>query len=323
MRRRDGLVGLAACAAWPLAQAQPTAPRLVGVLAPSTAAREAVTLQPFFDQMRRLGWVEGRNVLFERAYADDQYPRLEQLARELVARRPDLIFAPPLPAAVAARAATATIPIVFATGTDPVGAGLVKSLAHPGGNATGMISVVDSLAPKWLELLLELMPAVRRLGLLGHTNDTRLALDREALAPLLAERGIRLQVAVASSPQVFDGAVAQLLQQRVEVIVTHSSLSFNLRDRLFELLRGKRVAVVGHRAELAEAGALFSYGASLQGQIRRAAFVVDQILRGAKPADIPVQQPVEFDLVLNLKTARQLNVAVPRTMLLRANQVIE
>jgi putative ABC transport system substrate-binding protein len=141
--------------------------RSVAVLAPSTAAREAVTLKPFFDEMQRLGWVEGQTVLFDRAYAGDQYTELPRLAREIVARQPELIFAPPLPAAVAAKGATATIPIVFATGTDPVGVGLVHSLARPGGNATGRISVIESLAPKSLELLLQLMPAVRRVGLLG------------------------------------------------------------------------------------------------------------------------------------------------------------
>jgi putative tryptophan/tyrosine transport system substrate-binding protein len=300
-----------------------TNPRRIGVLAPSTAAREAVTLKPFFDEMRRLGWVESQTVLFDRAFADDQYTELPRLARELVARRPELIFAPPLPAAVAAKGATATIPIVFATGTDPVGVGLVQSLARPGGNATGMISVIESLTPKSLELLLQLMPAVRRVGLLGDPSDARLGQDRDALAPLLAARGMQLVVAGASQPQAFDAAVAQLLRERVEVIMTNSSLSFNLRDRLLELLRGKPVAVVGHRRELVESGALFSYGARLQEQIRRAAFVVDKILHGAKPGDIPVEQPMEFELVLNLRTARTLGVSVPQTMLLLANQVIE
>jgi putative ABC transport system substrate-binding protein len=318
--RRHLAVWLAS--AWATARAQALL-RRVGVLAPSTAAREAATLKPFFDEMQRLGWVEGQTANFDRAYADDRHNELPRLARELVARRPEVIFAPPLPAAVAAKEATATIPIVFATGTDPVGVGLVESLARPGGNATGMISVVDSLAPKSQELLLQLMPAVRRVGLLGDPADPRLGQDRDALAPLLAARGIRLVVAGASDPQAFDAAVAQLLRERVEVIMTNSSLSFNLRLRLFELLQGKPVAVVGHRRELVDAGALMSYGAPLREQIRRAAFVVDKILRGARPADIPVQQPMEFELVLNLKTARALGVTVPQVMLLRASQVIE
>jgi putative ABC transport system substrate-binding protein len=302
--------------------AQP-APRRVGVLAPSTAVREAVTLKPFFDEMESLGWVEGKQVVYDRAYADDKNHELPQLARELVARQPELIFAPPMNAAAAAKAATSTIPIVFATGADPVGAGLVQSLSRPGGNVTGMLSVIESLAPKSLELLLQIVPAPRSIGLLGDPTDARLTQDREALTPLLAARGIRLQVAAVSSAQAFDAAVMQLLDSRVAVILTNSSLTFNLRARLFELLNTRPVVVVGHRRELTEAGALFSYGAPLKGQIRRAAGVVDKVLRCARPADIPVQQPTEFDLVVNMRTARRLGIQVPQSLLLRANEVIE
>jgi putative ABC transport system substrate-binding protein len=224
---------------------------------------------------------------------------------------------------VAAKGATAAIPIVFATGTDPVGVGLVQSLSRPVGNATGRVSVIESLAPKSLELLLQLMPAVRRVGLLDDPGDARLGKDRDAFAPLGAAPGIQLVVASASHPKAFDVAVVQLLRERVEVIMTNSSLSFNLRSRLFELLRGKAVAVVGPRRKMVEAGALFSYGAPLQEQIRRSAFVVDKILRGAKPDDIPVEQPMEFELVLNLKTARTLGLSVPQSLLLQAAAVIE
>lgn len=314
---------LSACAVLPLG-AQAQAPlRRVGVLAPSTAAREAVKLKPFFDEMQRLGWVEGRSVSFDRVDADDQHQELPRLARELVARQPELIFAAALPAAVAARAATTTIPIAFATGTDPVGVGLVRSLARPGTNATGMISVIESLAPKSLEVLLQLMPAVRRVGLLGDPADPRLRQDREALAPLLAARGVRLTVAGAGHPQAFDVAVAQLLTERVDAIMTNSSLSFNRRDRLVELLRGRAVALVGTRREMVEAGALFSYGAPLHEQIRRSALVVDKILRGAVPGDFPVEQPTIFELVLNLRAAAALGIVVPQSLLLRADEVIQ
>lgn len=322
MRRRSALAALAMLG--PTVQAQdPAAPRRIGVLAPSTAAREALTLQPFFVQMAQLGWAEGGSVVYDRAYADDRYHELPRLARDLVARRPELIFAPPMPAAVAARAATATIPIVFATGTDPVRAGLVRSLAEPGGNATGMVSVVDSLAPKGLEVLLQLLPGLRRLGLLGDPSDARLALDREALAAPLAARGIRLVVAGATHPEAFDTAVAELLEQRVEAILTNSSLSFNLRGRLVELLRGRRVVLVGHRSEMVQAGALLSYGAALHDQIRRAALVVDRVLRGARPQDIPVEQPTLFELALNRRTARALGITIPARLALQATQVIE
>lgn len=155
-----------------LARAQrPAAMRRVGVRAPSTTSRKALTLQPFFQQMHQLGWVEGQTVSYDRAFADDRHQDLPQIAQALVARQPELIFAPPFSAAIAARGATATIPIVFATGTDPVGAGLVKSLAQPGGNATGIISVIDSLAPKALALLHQIAPYVRRLGSLGGPGN--------------------------------------------------------------------------------------------------------------------------------------------------------
>ncbi len=301
--------------------AQP--PRRIGVLAPSTAAREAVTLKPFFDQMAQLGWIEGATVRYDRRYADDQYHELPRLARELVARGPELIFAPPAPAAVAAKAATATVPIVFATGTDPVGTGLVKSMARPGGNATGLCSVIDSLAPKSLELLQQIAPAVRRIGLLGDRDDPRLRQDRDALAPLLAARGMQLVVGEATHPQAFDDAVAMLLREGVEAVMTNSSLSFNLRHRLVELLRGRRVAVVGHRSEMVDAGGLFSYGAVLGDQIRRAALVVDKILHGARPADIPVEQPMLFEFALNRRTAQALGITLSQQLLLRADRVVE
>lgn len=297
--------------------------RRIGVLAPSTAARETVTLKPFFDQMAQLGWVEGGAVSYERSFANDQYHALPQLARDLVSRQPELIFAPPAPAAVAAKAATGTIPIVFATGTDPVGTGLVASLARPGGNVTGLCSVIDSLAPKALELLLQIMPGVRRIGLLGDRDDARLQQDREALAPLLAAHAMQLVVGEATHPKAFDEAVAMLLHERVEVIMTNSSLSFNMRDRLIERLRGRRVAVIGHRSEMVDAGGLFSYGAVLTDQIRRAALVVDKILRGARPADIPVEQPTLFEFAVNRRTAKALGITLSQQVLLRADRVVE
>jgi putative ABC transport system substrate-binding protein len=301
-----------------IAPAQP-APRRVGVLAPSTAAREAVTLNPFFEEMRQLGWIEGQNITFDRVYADDRMEDLSQRAAELVARRPDLIYAPPQPAALAARRATASIPIIFATATDPVGAGLVGSLARPGGNATG-IGQFDSLAPKSLQLLREMLPRVRRVGLVGASGDPRFALDRDALKQLL---GAGLQAIPAQNPAEVEAALQTLVKSGVEAIFTTSSLLFNRRERVIELTLPQRVPVVGHRGEMAEAGALLSYSPSLAGQIRASAQFVDKVLRGANPAELPVQQPTKFELVVNLRTAGALGIEVPRTVLLRAERVIE
>lgn len=322
-QRRGFLLASAMGLAWCGHATANTGARRIGVLAPSTAAREALTLKPFFDEMARLGWAEPMNAQYDRVYADDRYQDLPRLARTLVSRQPELIFAPPLPAAVAARQATRDIPIVFATGTDPVGAGLVDSLARPGGNATGMISVIESLTPKSLGLVLELIPGMRRVGLLGDLGDDRLRQDRLALAPLLQARGIQLVVGEATDPKSLEQAVANLLAQRVEAVLTNSSLTYNQRDRLAHLVQGARAVLVGHRSEMADAGALFSYGASLADQIRRSAGVVDRILRGARPADIPVEQPMIFELVLNLKAARELGLNIPAAIRLRANRVIE
>jgi putative ABC transport system substrate-binding protein len=300
-----------------VASAQPS-PRRVGVLAPSTAAREAVTLKPFFDEMARLGWVEGKQVVYDRAFADDRMDDLPQRATELVARRPELIYAPPQTAAVAARRATSTIPIVFATATDPVGAGLVAGLARPGGNATG-IGQFTSMAPKSLQLLHEMLPRVRRAGLVGTSGDPRFAQDRQALQQLL---GGGLQAISVQNPPELDEALRAMFKTGVEVVFTTSSLPFNRRERIVELTLPQRVPVVGHRSELAEAGALFSYGPSLDGQLRASARIVDKVLRGASPAELPVQQQT-VELVVNLRSAGALRITVPRTVLLRAERVIE
>ncbi|MGJ7512577.1 ABC transporter substrate-binding protein [Variovorax sp. GT1P44] len=269
--------------------------RRVAVLAPSTRANEDITLKPFFDQMRELGWIEGQNIAFDRVYADDRHQDLSRLATELVVRMPELIYAPPQIAAMAARQATRTIPIVFATGTDPVGAGLVASLAHPGGNVTGVVSVIDSLALKRLEVLREMLPNAKRIGLLGDPKDPRLNFDRSALASLPLALGLTVVVAEASNPVELDAAVAKLLGQEVDVIVGATTITSNLRGRLIELANRKRVPVVGGIAAMAEAGCLFSYGAPLVDQIRRSAHLVDKVLKGGIPAEIAVEQSTRLN----------------------------
>jgi putative tryptophan/tyrosine transport system substrate-binding protein len=297
--------------------------RRVGVLVPSTRAKEEITLEPFFDQMRELGWIQGQNIAYDRVYADDRHQELPRLAAAMVARKPELIYAPPQVAAVAARQATRTIPIVFATGTDPVGAGLAASLARPGGNATGVVSVIDSLAPKRLQLLREMLPDARRIGLVGDPNDPRLNTERGALASVAPALGMTIIVAEAASPTQLDDAVAQLLGQGVHVIFATTSISTNLRGRLVELASRSRVPVVGNIAAMAEAGALFTYGALLADQLRRSAQFVDKVLKGANPADLAIEQPTRFELVINAKTANALRIVIPRSLLLRADMVIE
>lgn len=318
-------VGAALCghAALPRAQTPATGLRRVGVLAPSTQAKEEITLKPFFDQMRELGWIEGRNIAYDRVYADDQQQTLGQLAAELVARQPELIYAPPAPAAVAARGATRTIPIVFAAVFDPIDLGLVTSLARPGGNATGTTTDAAWLLPKWLELLKEVMPGAKRIGRLRDPGSVSGKLAQQALASLPASPGLTFVIAEATNPAEFDAAVSRLVAQRVDVIMAGGTLVSNMRGRLIELANRQRLPVIAGGAQFADAGALFTYGASLADALRRSAAVVDKVLKGTRPADIPVEQPSMFELVVNLKTARALGIAVPQSVLLRADRVIE
>jgi putative ABC transport system substrate-binding protein len=326
--RRNVLLGSSVCllaGVSTAARGQPsrTTPPRVAVLAPSTWSREEVTLKPFFDEMRRLGWVEHQTIVYDRAYGDDVQANLVRLAVEVVARKPDLIFAPPSPAAVAARKATSTIPVIFATGTDPVGTGLVASLARPGGNVTGMLSVVESLTPKLMQVLREVLPSAKRLGFLNDPNDPRARIDLAAGKQAAAAMGMTLVVSDAASDTTLSAAVARLADEKVDAIVTSTSLIFNLRVHLLELASARRVPVVGHRSELADAGALLTYGGALSDQLRHAAVMVDKVLQGSSPSALPVQQPTKFELVVNLRAARALGVKVPRSIVLRADRVIE
>ena len=311
----------AACAS-PLSAQSAASLRRIGVLAPSTNAKEEITLKPFFDQMRQLGWVEGQNIAYDRAYADDRHQDLPRLAAELVTRKPELIYAPPLVAAVAARQATRTIPIVFASGADPVGAGLVATLARPGGNATGVVSVAESLAPKRLELIHEILPSAKRVGLLSDPTEPISAEDRTKIA--LAAKALDLTIVEVemSSAGELDAAIAKLVVQHVDVIYAASTIASNVRGRLIELANRGRLPVVGAGLML-EAGGLFTYTSSLADQLRRSAQLVDKVLNGAKPADLPVEQPNKFELVINLRTAKALGLAIPQSLLLRADEVIQ
>jgi putative ABC transport system substrate-binding protein len=297
--------------------------RRVGVLAPSTQSKDEITLKPFFDQMHALGWVEGQNIAYERLYANDQQEAIGRLAAELVARRPDVILASPSVAALAAKKATQTIPIVFATVPDPVGLGLVESLARPNGNVTGISSMADSLTPKRIELLRLIKPDVKRLGILSDANDPIAKAEQVALAPIAASIGLTIVSAEAANQVEFDAAVAKLMAGGAEAIYPGSVLAYNLRERLIELASKNRVPVIGLRGLWADIGAIFSYGTSLDDQHRRSALVVDKVLKGARPADIPVELPTTFQLVVNVRAAKSLGITIPPSVLLRADRVIE
>ena len=296
--------------------------RRVGVLVPSTRAKEEITLRPFFDEMRQLGWVDGRNIAYDWVYADDHQEALPRLAAELVARKPEVIYAPPTVSALAAKQATQSIAIVFGTLSNPVSLGLVTSLARPGGNVTGVSSSFELLGLKRAELFLQILPRAKRLGLLSEPG--RISKD-DALgfAKGLAARGLSLIVAEAANPAELEAALGRLADQRVDGILIESALATNLRARVIELANASRLPVIWNLAQMADAGALFGYGSSRAGNLRRSAQLVDKILKGAKPADIPVEQATVFELVVNLKTAKALGIKVPQAILLRADRVIE
>ena len=331
MKRRTLLGALGAAAlgtpfasAAQTAKTPPTAARRVAVLAPSTRESEERNLKPFFERMRELGWIEGQNVVYERSYADNQMGRLLELAQKLVARNPDVIYAPPAEAARAARTATGAIPIVFGSALDPVGTGLIKSFARPGGNVTGVSTAADVLAPKRLQLLTEALPAARRIGILFDQSQLQGQSERMAFEQAAVTIGVTVIVAAASDPRELESAVQALLAQKVDAIApVQSSLFFNLRKRVVELAGKAKVPVIAHRTQNAEDGALLAYGPVLADQIRRSADLVDKVLKGADPAVTPVELATKFETAVNLKTARSLGITLPPSILLRAERVIE
>ncbi len=273
--------------------------------------------------MRELGWIEGQTVVYDRVYADDQHQDLPRLAAALVARKPELIYAPPQVAAVAAKQATGAIPIVFAAVGNPVGNGLVASLARPGGNVTGVVNSFEALTPKRLDLLREILPRARRVGILVDPYEPFTSVGLRAVDQAATALGLTIVWADVSQPSELDTAVARLSAQGVDAIVGVSVLVSNLRPQLIELANRRRLPVIGASRSWIEAGALFNYSSSLADQLRRSAQMVDRILKGAKPGDIPVEQPTKFELVINLKTAKALGITIPQSILLRADEVVE
>ena len=304
------------------AQAPAANMRRVGVLAPSTRAQEEVTLKPFFDEMRKLGWIEGQTVAYDRAYADDRHQDLPRLAAELVARKPELIYAPPSVAALAAKQATHTIPIVFAAVTDPVGRGLVSSLARPRerDRRRQRGRVTRTQAHRTAARNPARRQTCRAPERPGRTNTH--GRPHQARARGHSARPCTIVEVEMSSAAELDAAVAKLIGQRVDVIVSSSTIASNIPGRLIELANRRRLPVVGS-ARMVEAGSLFSYSSSLTDRLRRSAQLVDKVLKGAKPSDLPVEQPTRFALVINLKAAKALGIAIPQSVVLRADEVIQ
>ena len=298
----------------------------IGYLTPNIAANPHLS-EAFGQGLRDLGYVEGRNVVIEYRSAEGKFERLPALAAELVALKVDVIVAPNTVAALAAKQATRTVPIVFAVDADPVTSGLVTSLARPGGNVTGLSVLAPELVGKYLELLTQAVPGVSRVavlwqpGSLGERTEKDMLKEAEVAARAL---GVRPQFVEARGPADFDRAFSDMTRARAGALtVLPSNMFANERRRLVDLAAKNRLPAVYPFREFVDAGGLMSYGATLADLYRRAATYVDKILKGRKPADLPVEQPTKFEFVINLKTAKALGLTIPRSVLIRADQLIE
>ncbi|HEV2054048.1 MAG TPA: ABC transporter substrate-binding protein [Methylomirabilota bacterium] len=299
----------------------------IGFLAANLAAGPHLT-EAFRQGLRDLGYVEGRNVVIEYRNAEGSFERLPVLAAELVALKVDVIVTAGGPLAhLAAKQATRTLPIVFAAADDPVGSGLVTSLARPGGNVTGLSFFGPELVGKVLELLTQAVPGVTRVAVLwqpgaaGERTEKDMLKEADVAARAL---GVRLQVVEARGPADLDRAFSDMTRARAGALTVLTSVMFvNERRRLVDLAAKNRLPAVYAQREFVDAGGLMSYGPDVADLFRRAATYVDKILKGAKPADLPVEQPTKFELVINLKTAKGLGLTIPQSLLGRADQVIQ
>ena len=326
MRRRDFTTILAGAAAYPLlAGAQQKAMPVIGFLSGGSPGPAAPSVAAFRQGLSETGYVEGQNVAIEYRWAEGKYDRLPALAADLVGGRVDLIVAtggtpPPL----AAKNATSTIPIVFTAIGDPVAAGLVASLARPSANITGFSDMAVELMPKRLELLSELIPHAKIIALLVNSNSPTAESFIRNAQEAARSKGVQLPILRAGSEGEIETAFASLMQlQAGAIVVVADPFFFARREQLVALASRHAVPAIYHFREFAAAGGLISYGTSTIAVLRQVGVYAGRILKTEKPADLPVQQPTKFELVINLKTAKTLGLTVPQTLLARADEVIE
>jgi putative ABC transport system substrate-binding protein len=328
VRRREFIILLASATACPLAaHAQQQAGKVprIGYLRVTSASDRPPLLDAFRRGLGELGWVEGQNIVIDYRFAEGRVDRLPALAAELVRLEVDVIVSLGTQGVTAARNATETIPIVMIAVRDPVGIGLIASLARPGGNVTGVSGYagLESVA-KQLELLKETVPEIRRVAILSNPTNAYHQLAIREVNVAARSLGLQLQLLEARGPNEFDGAFAAMAKERVGALLVVSDVIFNShRTRLADLAARSRLPAVYAVRESVEAGGLMSYGPSFLDLYRRSAAYVDKILKGAKPADLPVEQPTKFELVINLRTARALGLMIPPSLLQRADEVID
>lgn len=279
---------------------------------------------PFLQGLRELGWVEGQNITIEDRWAEGKTSRFPELAAELVRLNVDLIVTGSWPAAVAAKNATTTIPIVITGAGDPVGTGLVASLAHPGGNITGLGDLATELSVKRLQLLKEAVPKLSRVAVLWNSGDGGMTLSFRQIQTVARTLGVTIRPLGVQEPEDFDQAFTAMIQERPDALVVISDPLVRLnRKRILDFAARNRLPAMYTDRSYADDGGLMAYGPSFADMFRRAAAYVDKILKGAKPADLPVEQPTRFELVINLKAAKALGLTIPPSILVRADQVIQ
>src|SRR5262249_38925829 len=325
MRRREfiRLLGGGAVAAWPLAApAQPKKLPTIGFLGTATPSGWGQFVAVFVQRLRDLGWIEGRNVAIEFRWAEGRTERYTEIANEFVRLKVDVIVTAG-GAVLATKQATSTIPIVFALALDPVGGGMVTSLARPGGNVTGLSLQSTDLSSKRLELLREVVPGLRRLAILANAAYPAAVVEIGEIQAAAGTLGFEVTIPEVRRAEDIAPAFETLKGNAQALYIAPDPLMFTHRIRINNLALGARLAAISFTREYVEAGALMSYGANYLELFRNAAEYVDKILRGVKPGDLPVQQPTKFELVVNLTTAKVLGLTLPPTLLARADAVIE
>ena len=327
MRRRDFIKVIAgsAAAVWPLAvrAQQPGKRPTIGFLGATTPTIWSAFVSAFLMRLRELGWADGQNIAIEYRWAEGRESRYAQFAAELVQRNVDIIVTAGTPAVLAVMKATSTIPIVFASASDPVQTGLVSSLARPGGNVTGLSNQQADLGGLRLELLREIVSGLKRVAVLGNVNSPNVTLEMNsvlAAATKLGFEAFRLEV---RKTEDIDAGMESLKGRADALYICSDPLVTTHRVRINTLAVSQKLPTMNAFREYVQAGGLMSYGPNFPDLFRRAAEYVDKILRGAKPADLPVEQPTKFDLVINLATAKALGLMISQALLMRANEVVE
>ncbi len=323
MRRREFILVAGAAVAWPLA-ARAQQPARLAWIGSGTAAGSAVFLAAFREGMRGNGLAEGTDYVLDLFWSDGYYERFPDLVEEALARKPAVILVVTIASVRAAQRATKTIPIVFISTNDPVGTGLVASLARPGGNTTGLSSMAEDRAPKLVQLAREVLPNASRIAVLINPLNPSNGPIFEQLRATASTIGMAADAVEVSAPDRIDDALTALSKQRPDALIGgFDYIIFDQRDRIVALAITHGIPVFAPSPVYADAGALLGYGVSPQAFYGRAAVYVKKILSGVKPADLPVEQPTKFQLVVNLKTAKTLGLTIPQSILARADEVIE